>query len=79
MKDLSLKDCLLDEKVYVERIDSSGDIKRRFLDIGLSYDTEVIPLYKSICGGIRAYLIRNTIIGIRDIDASNIIVRRKDE
>lgn len=79
MKNLSLCDCLINEKVVVEKVNSDDDIKRRFLDIGLSYGTEVVPLYKSICGGIRAYLIRNTIIGIRDLDASNIMVRREDE
>ena len=36
---------------------------------------EVSVLYKSICGGIKAYLIRNSLIGIRDSDASNIVVR----
>jgi len=76
MKNLALSDCFFNEKVYVEKIEVTGDIKRRFLDIGLSRDTVVVPLYNSICGGIRAYLIRNTIIGIRDKDASSIIVRR---
>lgn len=79
MKVLSLNDCLVGDKVYVEKIMPCGDIKRRFLDIGLSRDTEVAILYKSICGGIRAYLIRNSLIGIRDCDAEKIIVRRRDE
>lgn len=79
MKYLSLDKCEIGEKVFVEKIDSFSDIKRRFLDIGLSNNTEVVPLYKSICGGIRAYLIRNTLIGIRDKDAKSIIVRRNYE
>jgi Fe2+ transport system protein FeoA len=74
--DLSLDKCLVGDKVYVLKIDSLFDIKRRLLDIGLSYGTEVLVLYDSICGGIRAYKIRDTLIGIRDIDAKNIIVRR---
>ncbi len=76
MIDLSLDKCLVGDKVYVLKIDSLFDIKRRLLDIGLSYGTEVLVLYDSICGGIRAYKIRDTLIGIRDIDAKNIIVRR---
>lgn len=79
MNELSLSNCLLNEIVYVKEIKNLDDIKRRFLDIGLSQGTEVIPLYNSICGGIRAYNIRNSIIGIRDNDASGIIVGRKDE
>ena len=76
MIDLSLDKCLVGDKVYVLKIDSLFDIKRRLLDIGLSYGTEVLVLYDSICGGIRAYKIRDTLIGIRDIDAKSIIVRR---
>lgn len=72
---MKLSECRVGDRVYVDRIDSCGDIKRRFLDIGLSYGTEVSVLYKSICGGIKAYLIRNSLIGIRDSDASNIVVR----
>lgn len=76
---LNLSDCFLNEKVYVVRIDSLGEIKRRFLDIGLSKNTEVVPMFNSICGGIRAYKIRNSLIGIRDSDAECIIVRRSNE
>ena len=76
MNKISLNDCLINEKVFVEEINSNDVIKRRFLDIGLSRDTEVVPLYNSICGGIRAYLIRNAVICIRDCDAEGIIVRR---
>ena len=79
MIDLSLDKCLVGDKVYVLKIDSLFDIKRRLLDIGLSYGTEVLVLYDSICGGIRAYKIRGTLIGIRDSDAKNIIVRREYE
>lgn len=75
----SLKDVLLNEEVYVEKVISDGAMKRRFLDIGLSKDTLVVPCFKSISGGIRAYLIRNSLIGIRDNDAKDILVRRKDE
>ena len=78
MIDLSLDKCLVGDKVYVERVESLFDIKRRLLDIGLSYGAEVVVLYDSICGGIRAYKIRNTLMGIRDIDAKNIIVRRRN-
>ncbi len=76
MNDLSLKDSLINEEVYVDKIITDNDIKRRLLDIGLSRNTKVMPLFNSVSGGIRAYLIRNSIIAIRDIDAQNILVRR---
>ena len=79
MIDLSLDKCRVGDRVFVEKIESLFDIKRRLLDLGLSYGTEILVLYESICGGIRGYKIRNTLIGIRDSDAKNIIVRRRYE
>jgi len=79
MKSFSLSDCVLGEDVYVLKLNSNDEIKRRFLDIGLSKNTKVVPLFDSICGGIRAYKIRNSLIAIRNKDADNIIVRRLDE
>ena len=76
--DLSLDKVLLNEEVFVSYI-KDGDIKRRFLDIGLSNNTLVKPIFNSICGYIRAYKIRNCLIGIRDCDASLVIVRRCNE
>ena len=76
MNNISLKDILIGENVYVSKIDTDSDIKRRLLDIGLSKNTKVVPLFNSVSGGIRAYEIRDSIIAIRDSDAKNILVRR---
>lgn len=76
--DLSLDKVLLNEEVYVSYIKDS-DIKRRFLDIGLSNNTLVKPILNSICGNIRAYKIRNSLMAIRDCDAATIMVRRYHE
>ncbi len=76
MKNLSLKDIYIDEDAYVLKIATNSDIKRRLLDIGLSKNTLVTPLFDSVSGGIRAYKIRNSLIAIRDDDAEKIIVRR---
>lgn len=77
MDNLSLKDIGYEEEVYVNKIITDKAIKRRLLDIGLSKNTVVVPLFKSLSGGIRAYKIRDSIIAIRDDDASNILVRRQ--
>jgi len=79
MKNVSLCDCYINEEVYVVELKNETDIKRRFLDIGLSKNTKVVPLFNSIGGGIRAYKIRNSIIAIRDSDAKYILVRRDYE
>lgn len=76
MNNLSLKDILIDEDAYVCKIITNDAIKRRLLDIGLSFNTRVRPLYNSVSGGIRAYEIRNSLIAIRDEDAKNILVRK---
>ena len=79
MKNFSLCDCLLGERVYILSIELDKEIKRRFLDLGLSKNVEVIPLFDSISGGIRAYEIRNSLIAIRDSDARGIMVMRSNE
>ena len=73
---ISLNNVLLNEEVFVYRIDCDNSIKRRLLDIGLSKGCKVIPVLKSISGGIRAYLIRNSLIAIRDSDCEKILVKR---
>lgn len=75
----SLKDVLINDKVYVEKINGKNSLKRRLLDLGLSNGTLVIPILESISGGIRAYQVRNSLIAIRDIDAKNILVMKKYE
>ena len=79
MKEISLDESIIGDILIVKKILTNASIKRRFLDIGLSKNTKVIPMFNSICGGIRAYKIRNSLIGIRDSDAKEIIVRRSNE
>jgi len=79
MKEMLLSDALLNQDVEVMRIVTNDDIKRRLLDIGLSKGTEVMPLLESVSGGIRAYLIRNSLIAIREEDAKKIMVRRLND
>ena len=73
---ISLSDVLINEEVYVYKIECDNSMKRRLLDIGLSNGCKVVPVYKSICGGIRAYLIRNSLVAIRDSDCEKILVIR---
>ena len=75
---ISLNNVLINEEVYVSRIDCDKSIKRRFLDIGLSKGCKVVPVFKSISGGIRAYLIRNSLIAIRDSDCEKIMVIKSE-
>lgn len=49
-------------------------IKRRLLDLGLTKGTHVKKLFGNISKSIYAYLIRNTLIAIRNEDAETVIL-----
>lgn len=62
------------EHYIVNKINASEKIKRRLYDIGLINGTKIKLLFKSPSNKIKAYLIRDSIIAIRDNDASKIEV-----
>lgn len=64
------------ETVIVERVEVEGDIRRRFLDLGLVENTRVECIGKSPGGDPAAYLIRGAVIAIRAKDCRRIFVRR---
>lgn len=74
----TLNNINVDDNVMVVNIDNKCNIKRRLMDIGLIPGTYVKLLYKSVFGDPKAYLIRNTVIAIRDMDSKYIEVRYDD-
>lgn len=58
----------------VKKLSSSGNTRRRMLDLGLIYDTTVESLIKSPAGDPIAYGIRGTVIALRSEEASQILV-----
>ena len=58
----------------VDKINANEKIKRRLYDIGLVNGTKIKLLFRSPSKKIKAYLIRDSIIAIRDKDASLIKV-----
>lgn len=48
--------------------------KDRLCDIGIASDTEITPLYGSIFEGIKTYLVKGSMIALRNIDAKFIVV-----
>ncbi len=54
----------------VKNINTDEVIKRRLYDIGLINGTKIKLMYESPSKKIKAYLIRNSIIAIRNKDAS---------
>lgn len=62
------------ESGRITAIYTKGDMRRRFMDMGLIADTKVTCLLKSSKGDISAYLIRGAVIAIRCEDVREIFV-----
>ncbi len=67
-------DCLKVGEVGIVKSISNEEIKRRFLDIGLTVGTRVQCLLESPFHNPKAYLIKGATIAIRLDDAKNILV-----
>lgn len=61
-------------EVGIVKIISNEEIKRRFLDIGLTVGTKVECLIESPFHNPKAYLIKGASIAIRLGDAKNVLV-----
>jgi ferrous iron transport protein A len=64
----------LGKKAKVKALISTGQSRRRMLDLGLISDTEVEALQKSPSGDPIAYHIRGAVIALRSEEAENILV-----
>lgn len=63
-------------KCKVKKLNLTGLIRRRLLDLGLIQDTIVEPLHQSPSGDPTAYLIRGAVIALRSEISSNILVKK---
>ena len=72
----SLCDISPGESANVEKILTTGAMRRRFQDIGLIENTRVECVGKSPSGDPSAYLIRGAVIAIRAEDCRSILVSR---
>lgn len=59
-------------KIY--SLDFSGRDRRRFLDLGFSVGTNVSPAFLSPAGDPIAYIVRGTVIALRNEDAKKIMI-----
>ncbi len=67
------------ERAVVSSLKTTGNMRRRLLDIGLINNTDIECLGKSPCGDPTAFLIRGAVIALRSEDCSNIFISRKKE
>ena len=75
MKKNSLNDIKPGEHAIVSKIETTGSMRRRFLDIGLVENTDVECLGRSPSGDPSSYLIRGAVIAIRSEDSKNILIK----
>ena len=73
---ISLDKINLNEKYLIDEVLLDEHTKKRIYDLGLIENTIIEGVYKSPFGDPIAYLVRGTIIAIRNNDAKKIIVRR---
>ena len=62
------------ETAKVQKLFSTGGMRRRLQDIGLIEGTEVKCVLKSPSGDPAAYQIRGAIIALRSEDSSNVFI-----
>lgn len=75
MEAYTLNDIEVGERAVVEELKTSGAMRRRLLDIGLSSGAVVECVGRSPMGDPSAYLIRGAVIAIRARDCCGVIVR----
>lgn len=62
------------ERGIVAELVCGNDMRRRFLDLGLTAGCEVECVGKSPLGDPRAYLLRGKTVAIRRTDADNVVL-----
>lgn len=55
-----------------------GEDRLRFFDLGFFVGSEIIPLYECSGGGTRVYLVKDTLIALRDTDGQLILAEEDD-
>ena len=74
MTNTTLNDLPIGHKCVVRSLLSSGNERRRMLDLGIIPNTNIEALYKSPAGDPVAYFIRGAVIALRSEDANKILI-----
>lgn len=76
-KPYALCDISVGESARIVEILPCGDIRQRFLDIGLICGTKIKCLHRSHGNDMKAYLIRGAVIAIRNEDCRPVLVKKE--
>lgn len=66
------------ESATIHSLRSTGSMRRRLLDIGLTKNTEIQCIGRSPNGSPSAYLIRGAVIALRHADCADVLVYPKE-
>lgn len=70
----TLNDLPLNKTGYIKKLNCTGNIKRRLLDLGLVEGCSITPILISPSGDPRAFSILGTLIAIRKEDTNLITI-----
>ncbi len=70
----TLDELPLNQKGYIQKLNCTGNIRRRLLDLGFVEGVPIIPVLVSPSQDPRAFSIRGTLIAIRKEDANSISI-----
>lgn len=76
IENISLDKANLNENYCIVKVLLDEHIKKRIYDLGMLENTNIKALYRSPFNDPTAYLVRGSVIAIRNDDAKKIIVRR---
>ena len=71
---MKLSNLKISDKCIVKSVRSSDNIKRRLLDIGLTPGTMVEVVLENPGWNLKAYMIRGSLIAIRNSDSKDVLV-----
>ena len=71
---MKLNDVPIGETVIIKEINTDNDDYIRLFDIGITPNSEITPVFQSAFKDPRAYLVKESIVAIRDDDARKINV-----
>ena len=75
----SLNTLKIGESAEVLKLENTGSIRRRLLDLGVIEGNKISCVLKAPFNTPSAYLIKGAVVSIRDKDSKKIIVRCKNE
>ena len=68
-----------DEPVQVVSVQCEASMRSRLSDLGLAEGCRITYLYAAAFGDPRAYLVKGTVLGIRNSDAAHILCREEEQ